>query len=130
MVGKPVTREKELQIIDSYNRLKNIRGVVNECHTSSKTVARVLDENNIKRRKRKPEHSAKTCKTCKKKIDIVGAKFCPYCGCDLRDPIILKFDELLAASRAVNKFSPPGEVDKLIMTINELRKMIFERLDI
>ena len=130
MVGKRISREKELQIIDSYNRFKNIKKVQNECHVSAETVVRVLDENNIERLKRKRNHSAKICKTCRKKIDIVDAKFCPYCGCDLRDPILLKIDELSAVGRAFNKFGPPEEADKFNTAINELRKMIFERLGI
>lgn len=28
---------------------------------------------------------AKTCPKCRRKVDLKGAKFCPYCGADIRD---------------------------------------------
>lgn len=42
---------------------------------------------------------AKKCKTCGKHVEIEGAKFCPYCGTDIRSP-----RELLA--QRINAFAP------------------------
>ena len=46
-----------------------------------------------------PKKDVKKCKTCGKHVEISGAKFCPYCGTDIRSP-----RELLA--QRINAFAP------------------------
>lgn len=58
-----------------------------------------IGENRPKTRRMPIKKDAKKCKTCGKHVEIAGAKFCPYCGTDIRSP-----RELLA--QRINAFAP------------------------
>lgn len=63
----------------------------------------------------------KTCPKCRKKIDIKGARFCPFCASDIRSKNELLIERL-------NRITPyatflPSEVcDEFISVINEVAK--------
>ena len=78
-----------------------------------------------KRLKNSEKTAAKTCPNCRRRIDVKGAKFCPFCGSDVRsarDLLIERVEKLTT----FNSYIPSTERDNFIQTIidavKELRK--------
>lgn len=48
------------------------------------TVCRIATELGAPERRPRKKHATALCRNCKSNIGVVGAKFCPYCGADVR----------------------------------------------
>lgn len=70
-------------------------------------------------------HKYKVCGNCKKRIELKGAMFCPYCGNDIRSPRDLLIARI-ASAMTVTKYLPEDMRDtmqKLLIDVkNELSK--------
>ena len=74
---------------------------------------------------RKKSSNIRKCKACGKNVDIAGAKFCPYCGNDIRSPKELLIQRMNAFAPKI-KYLPENcrdELQNLLMDIRaELNK--------
>ena len=81
-----VTKEMKMAICEEYkdrnNRVTDIAKKYNIDQTSVIRYAVAMGAE--QRLKRKPKTTARICPKCRKTIDIKGAKFCCYCGSDIR----------------------------------------------
>lgn len=73
--------------------------------------------------KREKTKTVKSCPKCRRKIDLSYARFCPYCGSDIRSE-----GELLA-ERLVNLadlalYIPDERRDELVKALNEAANMV------
>lgn len=65
----------------------------------------------------------KVCPKCHKKIEIKGARFCPFCATDIRNKneiLCEKIDNMLA----LYTFLPEGTRDNFISTLNEVKNTL------
>lgn len=74
-------------------------------------------------KRNKPEHKEHVCPKCKKKIDIKGAKFCPFCGSDIRTENEILAERLTRLSHLA-PLLPESKRDELVQTVNEAANKI------
>ena len=70
------------------------------------------------RQQRGKKKDAKTCPRCKRPIELDGARFCPYCGNDIRNENEKLAEELDKLTR-LYQYIPENERDGYIQTINK-----------
>ena len=78
-----LTEEQEKQLVADYTaKNRSTKEIASEYGVSRSAVSTI-----VKRRGgelRRPKGKAVKCCNCYRKIDVLGAKFCPYCGADIR----------------------------------------------
>lgn len=82
----PLSDERKQKICEmytsgaSYKEIKEATG----CHSS--TVQKVVKESGIMPRRTytKKPNAERICRKCRKHISVDGARFCPFCGSDIR----------------------------------------------
>jgi tRNA(Ile2) C34 agmatinyltransferase TiaS len=107
-----LTPQQRKEIHDLYmDDSVGLREIAKAYQIDASTVSRIAKQegatprcpqigaNRPKTRRLPVRKEAKKCKTCGKHVEIVGAKFCPYCGTDIRSP-----KELL--TQRINAFAP------------------------
>ena len=105
-----LTPQQRKEIHDLYTDTSvKVKEIAKAYNIDPSTVCRVATEQGaVKRNPKIAEHrnsyykvrsAVKKCERCKKQIPVQGAKFCPYCGNDIRSP-----KELL--THRINAFAP------------------------
>lgn len=87
-----ITQEVKQQILNDYNDSKNtLRDLEAFYGIPRQEITRIAVEMgatprrpNMYGKSIKRKEGAKVCHKCKKKIDVKGARFCCYCGADIR----------------------------------------------
>lgn len=113
------TDEEKQQIMADYNNPQvKSADIRTKYRLSSKQMSDIVIEAggafrcpNAHHPYRSKSEGAKTCPKCRKRVDIKGAKFCPFCAADIRD------EKDLALENARNlygviQFLPEGVRDK------------------
>lgn len=125
-----LSKEKEREIIEAYrDRSLSVKEICDMCGIPSSTLSNVLSRNNEPRRC--PNHATnksknpntKTCPNCRRKIDVKGARFCPFCAADVRSPKELLVERL---TRLVGNAGiiPTSIQEDFIRTINDAINML------
>ncbi len=70
--------------------------------------------------------SAKVCPKCRKKIDVKGARFCPFCGTDIRSEAEMLVEKLEKTTE-LYRFLPETYRDDFLATISKAIKILQER---
>jgi transposase-like protein len=110
MRGITITPQQRKEIHDLYTDANvGVKAIAEAYSIDPSTVCRIavqegatprvpaIGENRTKHHKKSSD--VRKCKACGKNVDIAGAKFCPYCGNDIRSP-----KELL--TQRINAFTP------------------------
>ena len=79
------TEERKKQIAEAYAAGLRTRDIAEKFSTDGSHIAKFAQEYGVPLRKSKRQTSVKTCPNCRCKIDLKGARFCPYCATDIRD---------------------------------------------
>lgn len=76
------TDEQIKDILGLYqDKSVKLADICNKHHVSLGTLMNIVDENNIPRRQKLSKRiKTKKCGHCGAKVDLKGAKFCPFCG--------------------------------------------------
>lgn len=90
-----MTQEQKTELLRDYNDRKNkLRDLEQKYGVSRAEVTRIAVELGATPRrpnmygKAQPRKGGQTttCLQCKKRVDVKGARFCPFCGGDIRSP--------------------------------------------
>ncbi len=124
------TLEEKKQIAAEYaDRTNKVIDIRTSYGINSKTLAEIITQMGGELRLPNAHHPNKTkgnikvCKKCHKKIDLVGARFCPFCGEDIRD------EKELLIEKAQGIFPllvhlPSNEAETTRQTISDIIKFI------
>jgi hypothetical protein len=123
-----LSMETKQAILEDYNN-PNIKAhdVHNKYGISQQVMQRIVLELGGELRRPKSACSSKSgnkvCPNCHKKIEIKGARYCPFCATDIRsekDILREKIDNMLA----LYTFLPEGTRDNFISTLNEVKNIL------
>ena len=123
-----LSMETKQMILEDYNN-PNIkaRDVQKKYGISQQVMQRiVLELGGVLRRPKSAcssKNRNKVCPNCHKKIEIKGARFCPFCATDIRNKneiLCEKIDNMLA----LYTFLPEGTRDNFISTLNEVKNIL------
>ena len=126
--------EKELipQILAEYqDRSVKVKDIERKYHIDTVSMGKILKENGIPYRrpnmagKRNSQGGAKRCPKCHKHIQIKGAKFCCFCGADIRSQgelLIEKQTAILSVIELIPQNSRDEVRDTVLETIAYLEK--------
>lgn len=126
--------QETIQAILEYYRDKSLttKQVYEKHGISSGTLTNIIRANgepmrnpNSTKRHRRKNGNSKTCPHCKKKVDLKGAKYCPYCAADLRDEKELLADKLYKLL-GYNSFLPENVRDEYVEVVNKTIKILNE----
>ena len=110
MRGIILTSQQRKEILDLYQDSSvGVKAIAEAYSIDPSTVCRVAIEEGASPRapkigehramKRSKTTNVRKCNACGKSVDVAGAKFCPYCGNDIRSP-----KEML--TQRINAFAP------------------------
>lgn len=80
-----LTEEHKLQLLEDFNNGISVKAIgvkYGVSHSSASRIAIAMGAS--PRRARVSKEHTKTCPKCRKHIDVKGAKFCCFCGADIR----------------------------------------------
>lgn len=107
-------REIAALYADKSNKAHDICAVY---HISPTSLAKIVLEQGGELRRPKTARKVVKRPRCKQKIEVKGARFCPFCGADVRsdkDKLIERLKEL----HGLIPLLPAGERDKMRDTVN------------
>lgn len=129
-MGKKIlfTPDQTQAILEDY-RDRNIttKEITKKYFISVGTLARIVQANNeplrnpnaSKPRPRSPQATKyKSCPKCRKKIDLKGARFCPFCGADIRSENEVLAEKVIKQIELF-KFLPETTRDDFVQTLNQ-----------
>ena len=120
-----MTPEIREQVIQEYLAGIPIIEIAAKYHIHKTTPGRIAKEAGYPGRRQKIANERK-CKNCRMKINVKGARFCPFCGADLRTESEILVEKLENTTRLF-RFLPENCRDDFIGTINKAIKMLQER---
>ena len=131
-----LTPQQRKEILELYNDGSvGVKEIGESYSINPSTVCRIAKEEGAtgrtktgvtrERKSRRTTPTVKTCGACKKKVELVGAKFCPYCGTDIRSPKEMLIQRVIAFAPKV-RYLPENcrdELQNLLIDVkNELAK--------
>ena len=127
-----LTQEQKEAIIADYNNYDlRAHDVCAKWKLDTATMTQLVYEmgaelrNPNKAGKRTKGTIKKRCPNCHRTIDLKGARFCPYCGADIRDEkelLIERIEKLFSMLTEMSKNSRDEAQAILIDTINYIKK--------
>ena len=120
-----MTEEKVNAIVSDYKNPEiKVQDIYKKYSLNGTTLGKILRENNVSNRcPNKTGSRAKTikkrCSKCHRTIELKGARFCPYCGADIRsekDLTIEKANKLFSMCC----FLPESQRDEAQNTIRQI----------
>lgn len=123
-----LSMETKQMILEDYNNPNIKARDVQKKYGISQQVMQsvVLELGGVLRRPQRAcssKNGNKVCPKCHKKIEIKGARFCPFCATDIRNTneiLCEKIDNMLA----LYTFLPEGTRDNFISTLNEVKNIL------
>lgn len=123
--------ENEQQgIIELYsNGEYTVRQIAATYNVSPSSVSHFMKKNGVPPRRPKAckKAQSKKCPKCYKKIEIKGARFCPYCAADLRDKNEILAERVENKLIGLNTFIPGSDRDEYMETLIEVCKALREK---
>lgn len=93
-----ITEEKRKQIAEDYaNRNLGTVYLSKKWGMTAAKILKIAEAEGVEprmKKKRVSSRSGKTCNKCHKVIEVKGARFCPYCGTDIRSENELLIEKL------------------------------------
>ena len=123
---RKLTPEQENQLLADYRNpditvqeLSEKYGITDSC--VSRYVRNAGEP--LRRPKKKQSGAIKICPKCRKKIDTVGARFCPFCGSDIRSESEI-IAEKIPKLTELYKFIPEENRDEYIQTLKRAAELL------
>ena len=125
-----MTEETKREILRDYeNKEISVASIADKFHVSRSAIAKIAVEMGGQPRRqnafgKKRGGKCKVCPKCKKTVDVKGARFCCYCGADIRnhiDILIERNERLLKISGLLPQNERDEFRDVLIANIKELQ---------
>jgi hypothetical protein len=126
-----MTEETKRELLRDYeNKNITVSEIAEKYGINRPKVAQIAVEMGAQPRRekvfgKKRGHKGKTCPKCKKLIEVQGARFCYYCGADIRsnrDMLIEKNEELLQVVPQLPQNIRDIFRDVLLANIKELKE--------
>lgn len=119
-----LTEDQKLQLLKDYNDGVRVSAIADALGITKSSVSRIAQAMGASARKTKKVRDIyKICPKCHKHIEVKGAKFCCFCGADIRSNKELLV-ERITSSMTKLKYLPDDardEMQKLLIDIkNEL----------
>lgn len=120
-----MTEQTKIQIAKDYaDKTNKTKDLALKYHISPSQLTKiVLEQGGQLRQPRRSKLIVKKCSKCYKTTEIKGAKFCPYCGTDIRsekDLLTEKINNLLSLLMLL----PNNCRDEAQTTLNEMKTYI------
>lgn len=120
-MGKSVYSKEQIQkCIDLYKSGMLVEKISKETGIEKSSISYIAKREGLQLR-RKRNSTLLVCHNCKSKVEIKGAKFCPFCGNDVRNENEVLIDELRHCLCLIQNL-PCGDEDTA-------RKTIFKVID-
>lgn len=120
-MGKSVYSKEQIQkCIDLYKSGMLVEKISKETGIEKSSISNIVKREGLQLR-RKRKSMLLVCPNCKSKVEIKGAKFCPFCGNDVRNENEVLIDELRHCLYLIQNL-PCGDEDTA-------RKTIFKVID-
>lgn len=132
-----LNEQQRKEILELYNDSSvGVKAIAEAYSIDPSTVCRIVKQEGASMRNpkigaarekkaKRTTPTVKTCGTCKKKVELPGAKFCPYCGTDIRSPKEMLIQRIIAFAPKV-RYLPENcrdELQNLLIDVkNELAK--------
>ena len=95
------SRENVDEILELYKSGEKVTVIAAKFNTSSSYISHIANKHGLTRQTRKASGGAKACPRCRKKIEVKGARFCPFCASDIRSTKEIAIEKLYAIRKTV-----------------------------
>lgn len=119
------TDEWRKAIAEDYRNGKPIKTISQEFDTDAHMILKCVDEFGVPRRRKeyastpRKRGAKKKCPRCRKTVDIKGARWCPFCGSDIRSEAEILDEKLNKLWSIISSF-PSSTADEAREIIKEL----------
>lgn len=96
------SREIVDEILSLYKSGEKVTVIAAKFNTSSGYISYIANKHGLTRQTRKASGGAKACPKCRKKIEVKGARFCPFCASDIRSSREIAIDKLMQLRKIVS----------------------------
>ena len=96
------SREIVDEILELYKSGEKVTVIAAKFNTSSGYISYIANKHGLTRQTRKASGEAKACPKCRKKIEVKGARFCPFCASDIRSSREIAIDKLMQLRKIVS----------------------------
>lgn len=121
-MSKKIEDEIRLCVYEDYENGMTYAQLSEKYGIGKSTVGFIIKEFGAEKNKK---HEGKTCPRCRKKVDLKGAKYCPWCGNDIRREGEILADKLEKILEYYNSFPVTAE-DEIQRTIIEAANKLRE----
>ena len=101
---KMFTQEQINEILRMYKEGTSLTEIATLFGTTNSHISYIANSNGLRRQtahKFSKQGGEKNCPKCHKKIDIKGARFCPFCGTDIRSTKEIAIEKLVSIRKMV-----------------------------
>lgn len=128
---KIIPKEDKDKIAQMYESGASYSDICKELNVSNNTVINTVKERNIAVRRdfsaSKTVSKSHKCNKCKKTFDLAGARFCPFCGSDIRTERQIVSEGLEKVLGIVCDSTVPAEVkDRACNTLRDAIRLLKE----
>ena len=96
------SREIVDEILSLYKSGEKVTVIAAKFNTSSSYISHIANKHGLTRQTHKASGGAKACPKCRKKIEVKGARFCPFCASDIRSSREIAIDKLMQLRKIVS----------------------------
>lgn len=122
-----MTPEIKEQVIQDYISGMPIKEIGEKYHIDASIPGKLARKAGFPGRKRtEAEVSAKVCPKCRKITSVKGARFCPFCGADIRTEAENTVEKL-EKSKELYRFIPETYRDDFLATMSAAIRLLKER---
>lgn len=122
-----MTPETKEQVIQDYISGMPIKEIGAKYHIDVSMPGKLARKAGFPGRQRvEAKVSAKACPKCRKKTSVKGARFCPFCGADIRTEAEITVEKLEKA-KEIYRFIPETYRDDFLLTMGEAIRLLKER---
>lgn len=89
------------EILELYKSGEKTSVIALKFGTSSSYISHIANTNGLRRLREYKTTNGKMCPKCHKKIETKGARFCPFCGTDIRSSKDIAVEKLINLRKLV-----------------------------
>ena len=119
-MNSKLTTEERKELLDAYVRGDRVRDIADRFGIVTSQVTHIVRKMGTEtRRHPKPRGGKKTCPKCHRKIEVKEAKFCYFCGSDIRDARDILIERVLKATELISLL-PDSARDEMQMVLKDV----------
>lgn len=120
------SQEQRQAVYDAYVQGEKTRVIADRYGMSTSHVTYIAKRMGAEQRgESRPRGGKKTCPKCNKKIEVKGARFCYFCGSDIRDARDILIERVIKATELISLLpdSAKDEMQTVLKdVVEELKK--------